>query len=636
MAEENDPPVEQGEGDSQEPQIGADVIEGLFESVEQPPPPEPPASDGSRAQLVPVTSSGDPSVPVQEFFIPVHQFVRLTRREVDVVDHPAFQRLGHVFQLGHTYLVYRGATHQRHEHALGTLHVAQMMINALTRNARSSAPGERSGAWRVDEELRPHEIAFIRLGALLHDVGHLPAGHTFEDELGLFPKHDSMQRLEMVLDRTRWSDFEVSSLRELIDDLYAAEASEVGGPSATEVLLALIASDYEKIRKDDALPESRSLRLAVARDLIGNTICADLLDYLHRDLHHLGKHRQFETRLIDYMEIRRDEEHQKSRLVVYLRDGDELRHDAVSAVLSLLESRYQLFEIALYHRTKLAATAMLERAVSEIADHRKDDWAEKLPEELLDLSDFEMLLHLREAAGQSSKTARRKIAKERLGAAEESLLAIRQRRLHRKLYQRFLDQFVLPEAEGIAARYGHNPAEEPGAEETPAQNRLQALRRLERDFSLPPLSLGMYCPPSKMSTKVAGVGILRADDVRTLAEEEERDPRLTGGHLKAQEQRFENLWHVYFSCDREVLEDLQERELRPVLIDAIDCFILGLSSGPISLEERARTIARTLAATSGSPWHGKSVVEEIQEASRGKPSDGYPTGLPSLATLFGE
>lgn len=634
MAEEIDPPVE-GEEDGEGTGIGGDVIEGLFANIEHPDP-EIPGSQETPTPLAAVGSSGDPNVPVQEFFIPVHRFVRLTKREVEIVDHPAFQRLGHVFQLGHTYLVYRGATHQRHEHAIGTLHVAQMMVDALARNVRASASGERSGPWRVDEELRQPEIAFIRLGALLHDIGHLPAGHTFEDELGLFPKHDSLQRIEMVLDRATWSGFRRVPLRSLIDDFYAEEAVEIGSSSATEVLLALIASDYAEERGEKALSENPRLRLSAARDLIGNTICADLLDYLHRDLHHLGKHRQFETRLIDYMEIRRDEQRQESRLVVYLRDGDELRHDAVSAVLSLLESRYELFEIALYHRTKLAATAMLERAVSEIADHRKGDWAETLPEELLDLSDFEMLLHLHDAAEQSSKAARKKLTKERLSSAAQNLVAVRQRRLHRKLYQRFLDQFAAPDARRIASRYGYNPDREEKAEESPAQNRLRALRRLEQDFSLPPLSLGMYCPPSKMSTKVAGVGILRDEDVRTLAKEEERDPRLTGGHLQAQEQRFRNLWHVYFSCEREVLEELEARELRPLLIDAIDCFALGLTSGPVTLEERAMTIARTLAATPTSAWHKKPLVEEFQAASRGKPSDGYPTGLPSLGSLFRE
>ena len=55
-----------------------------------------------------------------------------------------------------------------------------------------------------------------------------------------------------------------------------------------------------------------------------------------------------------------------SQLVLNLRGGDRIRTDAVTAVLELLESRYQLAEIALFHRTKLSATAMLERAVAEL------------------------------------------------------------------------------------------------------------------------------------------------------------------------------------------------------------------------------------------------------------------------------
>ena len=634
MDDEQDPRNDEELASAEEPGTGADVIEGLFDSVEQPETSD--AGDAAGSALSAVQRGADPAVAVQEFFIPVHQFVRLTRREVRVVDHPAFQRLGMVFQLGHTYLVYRGATHQRHEHALGTLHVAQMIIDALARNARSAAPEDESGPWRIDQELTPAEIAFIRLGALLHDIGHLPAGHTFEDELGLFAKHDSLERLELVLDRTEWSGSKAGSLRELLDQTYAPDAAALGfSVSPTELLLALIAGDYPAVRGEEALGENGRMRLSVARDLIGNTICADLLDYLHRDLHHLGKHKEFETRLIDYMEIRRNEERQESRLVVYLRDGDKLRHDAVSAVLNLLESRYQLFEVALYHRTKLAATAMLERSVGEIADHHAKGWTKGLPEELLDLSDFEMLGHFRETALRKNGRTRSEVSKQRLQGAADNLVAVRQRRLHKKLYQRFLDQFALPDSQRIASVYGHDPHADPSGDESPATNRLLAIRRLEEDFSLPPLSLGMYCPPYKMSTKVAGVAILRDDEVRTLAEEEERDPRLTGGHLRAQEQRFKNLWHVYFSCAPDILEELQENGLRPLLIDAIDCFVLGISTGPISLEERARTIARTLGATPESNWHEKKLVEEIRIASRGgKPSDGYPTGLPALGAFF--
>ena len=72
----------------------------------------------------------------QEFFLPVSGFVWLLRdEEVSVVDHPAFQRLGRIYQLGQAFLVYRGATHKRLEHVLGALHVVQRMIGAVSRNS---------------------------------------------------------------------------------------------------------------------------------------------------------------------------------------------------------------------------------------------------------------------------------------------------------------------------------------------------------------------------------------------------------------------------------------------------------------------------------------------------------------------
>src|SRR6202035_4784527 len=64
---------------------------------------------------------------LQEFFLPIWGPVRLTAAELRLVDHPAFARLGDIYQLGQTYLVFRGATHKRWEHALGTMHAAQVI-----------------------------------------------------------------------------------------------------------------------------------------------------------------------------------------------------------------------------------------------------------------------------------------------------------------------------------------------------------------------------------------------------------------------------------------------------------------------------------------------------------------------------
>src|SRR5207244_2669309 len=82
------------------------------------------------------------------------------------------------------------------------------------------------------------------------------------------------------------------------------------------------------------------------------------------------KPRYFDRRLLEYLEIRArlrgaTPEH---RLVINLKGGIRPRPDAITAVIDLLESRYQLSETALFHRVKVAAAAMLERVFAELLD----------------------------------------------------------------------------------------------------------------------------------------------------------------------------------------------------------------------------------------------------------------------------
>lgn len=153
-------------------------------------PPTPrPNIEGSKVAQATTPSPVVGSIPTpaierrQEFFIPLSGFVWLNPQEVQVVDHPAFQRLGRIYQLGQVHLVYRGATHKRMEHALGALHMVQRMIGAIDRT--SSEAKERSGEqnYAFGVPLNKNEKRFVRLGALLHDIGHIAAGHTVEDEL---------------------------------------------------------------------------------------------------------------------------------------------------------------------------------------------------------------------------------------------------------------------------------------------------------------------------------------------------------------------------------------------------------------------------------------------------------------------
>ena len=92
--------------------------------------------------------------------------------------------------------------------------------------------------------------------------------------------------------------------------------------------------------------------LNVCRDIVGNTICADFLDYLFRDWYHLGKLLIEDPRLYHYMEVRCEGPASTSKFVINVGASDSPRHDAITNILELLESRYKLAETVLFHRTK--------------------------------------------------------------------------------------------------------------------------------------------------------------------------------------------------------------------------------------------------------------------------------------------
>src|SRR5262249_44088057 len=99
---------------------------------------------------------------------PVWDNIQLDPAALAVLDTPAVQRLRHVRQLGHAFLVYPGATHSRFEHALGAYHLTGPALAIL---------GQRGDLTRVSET----DCTAVRLAALLHDIGHYPFSHALEE-----------------------------------------------------------------------------------------------------------------------------------------------------------------------------------------------------------------------------------------------------------------------------------------------------------------------------------------------------------------------------------------------------------------------------------------------------------------------
>jgi HD superfamily phosphohydrolase len=114
---------------------------------------------------------------------PVYGFINLGGDLVlDVIDHPYFQRLRRIKQLGLTHLVYPGALHTRFHHAIGAMNLMQQAINIL----------RLKGHQITDDE----EQASI-LAILLHDIGHGPYSHALENTLICETDHEELSLMFM-------------------------------------------------------------------------------------------------------------------------------------------------------------------------------------------------------------------------------------------------------------------------------------------------------------------------------------------------------------------------------------------------------------------------------------------------------
>jgi HD superfamily phosphohydrolase len=114
---------------------------------------------------------------------PLYGFITIPNELIyDIINHPYFQRLRRIKQLGMTDFVYPGALHTRFHHALGSMHLMNEALNNLM----------KKGIEISDEEFQAALIAI-----LLHDVGHAPFSHALENELVLGLNHERISSIIM-------------------------------------------------------------------------------------------------------------------------------------------------------------------------------------------------------------------------------------------------------------------------------------------------------------------------------------------------------------------------------------------------------------------------------------------------------
>lgn len=364
----------------------------------------------------------------------VHGDMWFSDEEMRLIDTPQMQRLRGIKQLGSSHLVYPGAVHTRFEHSLGTCWTAKRILEALRSNTTS-------------EQIDSHSERVIIAAALLHDITHIPFGHTFEDERRIFERHDeNRERLEYYLASPH--------LKTPLEEQGIYE----------DVMRVLSA------RKEELKP--------YIYQIVAGTVCADLLDYLKRDAYFCGLPHFYDERIFRYFTI------SNGQFVIELHKDGIFRNDALSELINLLRIRYTLTERVYYHHAKAVAGAMISKAL-EIAigkGHIKLN-------DLLDLRDDSFLYVLR--------------LRSRSQTVNSIIDALESRRLYKRVYFLALQQ--------NESRGGITPEEQRSLEDlyhfnTNNARTLTEVRLAER-LKLPSGSVIIYCPSAKMALKEARVPV---------------------------------------------------------------------------------------------------------------------------------
>ncbi len=232
---------------------------------------------------------------------PIHDFIRVYDHELTIIDNPIFQRLRRIRQLSGAHLTYPGAQHTRFEHSLGVMHIASQAGQAL----------KEKGILKSDD------IEILRLAGLLHDIGHGPFSHLFEELI--------QQK------KISHEDFGKNLILK----------SEIGD--------TLSKNGYDKkFISKVAFGDSKYQYL---NEIVSGTLSADMMDYLLRDGYFTGA----EHAKIDHKRLTQSLDVHKKKLA--------LERSALYSFESMMHSRYQMFKAVYFHKTVRAAEVMLLEAL---------------------------------------------------------------------------------------------------------------------------------------------------------------------------------------------------------------------------------------------------------------------------------
>ena len=218
--------------------------------------------------------------PARITFDPLYGFIRLTETEDKIIHSRYYQRLRWIRQLGFSNYIFPGAEHNRYLHAMGVMHMADRMLHSIGR----AVPDEKLFDVRaLDSETLFHK--YVRISALLHDIGTFPFSHTCE---GAYIKHGDSS----FKPKDRGKD--LPNNHEHLGAYILKNTREPGGITQILEEAGLDCNEISKMVKGDS-------NNMLANQLLHSELDADRMDYLMRDAHYTGvKYGHFDRDYILY------------------------------------------------------------------------------------------------------------------------------------------------------------------------------------------------------------------------------------------------------------------------------------------------------------------------------------------------
>lgn len=426
--------------------------------------------------------------PYKVVRIAVSGDVILNRTEIEIIDTRDFQRLRGIKALGSTYTVFPTAVHTRFDHSLGTLAMASEMVKEIRKN---------QGSTEEEKKIEEEEEILIRTYALLHDICHIPFGHTLEDEFCIFPKHDE--------------DFERI-------DRFLGPESDIG-----RVLTRRLGSELHKRFMSIITVEKKNIESlgndAFIYDIVSNTVCADLLDYLRRDCYFCNISLDMDYRFLKHLYLSREGSTRRVVIRLWKEGKTRPRRDLLSELVRLLDNRYLLAERVYYHHSKLISGTMIAGAVQRMVmdgELKKEDMYEIGDETLID-----------KLEASENPNIRRLVS------------SLREQKKWKQVYQRDLNAIAAEQSklrdldiiETLMEKWWEN-----------ADNRTKEENFIAEAAGADPGDVLIYCPSSKMSMKLAKMKVFWNGNCKPL--EDCKDDPVIKDKLSMILKSHESLWAI--------------------------------------------------------------------------------------------